>query len=76
MWHGFSFQTGLFHQTGVKNPLTEWEFCVQKHLVDETDQRKMARLVQAGRKVMVTIMATLYQHEGRKASQKASHVDP
>jgi len=38
---------------------SEWQFCGCKHLVGEKCQRRMARLVQADRKVNVTEKKTM-----------------
>lgn len=57
-----NLQSLKFTQNGVLNQKTssEREFCGRKPLVDDRGQRRMARLVQADRKAIITQKTVLY----------------
>ncbi|KAI5098099.1 hypothetical protein C0J45_11826 [Silurus meridionalis] len=76
---GFSCTTisRVYREWSEKEKISsERQFCGRKCLVDARGQRRMARLVRAGRKATVTQITTHSTKVCRRASLKAQHVGP
>lgn len=65
-WYFYTQQSVEFTQNGTKTVSCEWQFFRWKCLVDERDQRRMARLVRAVMKATVTRI-TLNNHRQQKS---------
>ena len=62
----------MITQNGVRKTSSERQFCSQKLLVDERDQQRIARLVQADRKATVTELSTLYNCGEQKSNSECT----